>query len=304
MARRTNMILGRGRDNRLSRLMGLKDRENLRSSLLENWQPPSIDFELLEERSDARINLPAREDIQGAFEALVASQIVDVASAQSDTSSRVLDATNPELIPNRDFEGLVRKVVSRADKLREAVDELVEFDLELAFPPRDTRASDELPSKMRYMIEDEFDCLDPVFRPDDSDFLEYFSFRRTLDYLGNFKDKNQRFNNLYGKRWTEETDHDNFEYLVRRVVVALRKNGFSMALTVPTDVSPDYESPCVSVLMSMQECWNAALALEIDKNLYAPRALTYRQMLYLASKVLESIEQLQEVLFHLRMRRS
>ncbi len=290
MARRTHMVLGRGEKSWLRSLMGKTDRKAVRNLLEEKLQLPVLDFDTIEARSGSKIELTARDKIQGEFDDLLISQLAEIWRSRNETFS---SEYAQELIANRDFKDLIAKVSKSAAKLRELVDHLVEFDAELAFPPRDTRDADERPSRLRYSIDGELGRSDRVFRASNSDFIEYLCFRRTLDYLENFEDKNRPYNNWYSARWTDETDHNLFELLVRRVVVALRRSGFSMSLTVPTDVAPDYESPSVSVLLEVQEAWNTALAPEIEKGEYLSRTFSYRQMLYLASQILESIESLE-----------
>lgn len=299
MARRTHMVLGRGEKSRLNRLLGLIDRNSAHDILKELWQLPKLDYDAMEGRCGCTIPGKAKDKIQGEYEDLVVFQLVEVLPDFGPAFQQAFGALDRELMPHREFNELLEKLRKRAAKLREALDELVKFDPELAFPPRDTREEDEFPSRFRYSVEQRLGSFEPVFRADDNDFLEYLNFRKTLDYLEHFEDKNQRFNNWYSSRWTDETDHNLFELLARRVIVALRTSGFSMSLTVPTDVAPEYESPCISVLLSIQDTWNTAMAPAIEKRVYSSHKLSYRQMLYLTSKVLEDIENLEQVFANL-----
>lgn len=285
------MVVGRGEESWLRGFIGKSDRRAVRDLLKEQLQLPVLDFDTIEARCGSKIEPKAREKIQSEFDDLLIWQLAETWRIPNETFS---SEYAQELVTNRDFKDLIAKISKSAAKLRELVDHLVEFDAELAFPPRDTRDEGERPSRLRDLIDGELGSLERVFSANSSDFVEYLSFRRTLDYLEYFEDKNRPFNNWYSARWTDETDHSLFELLVRRVVVALRGSGFPMSKTVPTDVAPDYESPSVSVLLQVQEAWNAALASEIKKGEYSHRTLNYRQMLYLASQILEDIESLEQ----------
>ena len=302
MSRRAHIVYGRGGNASFGRRLGFGHFGDVYDFVEYHWKFPTIDFERAERRSGHRIEPLVQEEMQGEFERLLTGQLAVLLANSSELTKETFGVVKHGTLSNQEFKKLVRKLNSRARKFREALDELVAFDAELAFPPHDTRMPGEFPSSLRFQIDDDIAHLEPVFRPSEEDLLDYLSFRKTLDYFEYFEEKNRRFNNWYHERWTDADDHSLFELLVRRLFFKLRDSGFPTSLTVPTDVAPEYESPCVAVLLVVQDSWNEALGPTIDKGIYPMQQLNYRQMLYLISKILEDFARLQEAFASLRYR--
>ena len=301
MARRVRMVQGRGNKSDHNYRLGLVDRYSATKAIEGAIAFPKSCLEEVEERCGVAIPPDSKEEIAKEFEDLIMLQLIDFLPDTSHDASMVFGFSDLDRMRQSEFEKLVSRLKSRAEKLREAIDELVVFDADLAFPPRDTWVREEWENKrLRGVVETLTRSWKPSFKATEGDLFDYFTFRKTLDYFEHFEEKNGRFNNNFSARWTEVTDHGLFELLVRRVVIELRRSKFPISRTVPTDVSPDYEAPFISVLLAIQDSWNAALAPFREEFTASFPDYDYRRMLYLSSQVLEDLESWDEVLASIR----
>lgn len=297
MARRVRMVQGRGNKSDHNYRLGLVDRYSATKAIEGAIVFPKSCLEEVEERCGVAIPPDSKEEIAKEFEDLIMLQLIEFLPETSHDASMVFGFGDLDRMRKSEFEKLVARLKNRAEKLREAVDELVAFDTDLAFPPHDTRDRDEWDSsRLRGLVESLTLSWKPRFGATEHDLIDYFTFRKTLDYFERFEEKNRRFNNNYSARWTEETDHGLFELLVRRVVIELRRSKFPISRTVPTDVSPDYEAPFISVLLAIQNSWNAALDPFRTQFTSSFPDYDYRRMLYLSTQVLEDLESWDEAL--------
>lgn len=303
MARRKNLIAGRGNSPWFKTALGYQDIGTVERFLESRSEKVDLNFDIIERRCGRRIEDATRVDLQSALHVMLLGQRVELFPALASEFSSFLGYPYTDAKTERDFNDLVGRLGKHAAKFRATLDELVEFDSDLAIPPRNNRDLYPTVYSGQDAVDERFGLLDPAFEPEDVDFADYLTLRRWLDYYENFAGKNDTFNNSWSARWTDETGHDLFEMMIRRCVVALRKSGFPMGLAVPTDVTPDYESPAISILLEMQEAWNSALNVAVEAGGYEERSFNYRQMRYLTAQILASMERLENAFARTAARR-
>ncbi|UWQ94853.1 hypothetical protein K3728_14290 [Rhodobacteraceae bacterium M385] len=307
MARRKNLVVGRGNTSWFKTALGYQDIATVERFLESRSEKIDLDFDVIERRCGRRIEDATRVELQRALHMMLLGQRVELFPALASEFSSFVGYPYADAKTEREFNDLVARLGKHAAMLRATLDELIEFDSNLAIPPRNNRDLYPTEYSGRKSVDERFGLLDPSFNPEDVDFSDYLTVRRWLDYYEHFAGKNETFNNFWSSRWTDETGHDLFEKMIRRCVVALRKSGFPMGLAVPTDVAPDYESPAISVLLEMQEAWNSALTVAVDVGGYEERSFNYRQMRYLTAQILTDCERWEEVAVRVasaRMRQS
>ncbi|MEO9516084.1 MAG: hypothetical protein ABJH45_23930 [Paracoccaceae bacterium] len=296
MARRTRMVRGSGSGQKYDSHLGFRDWDALKAVLREHVEVSEIDFGEVERRAGCALPTNTIENLRSDFEGLAVAQLAEVFPTLSEKSELYFGSPKAEVVPRTHFLKLVKKLETHAANLKVTLDELAEFDVSLVFPPRNTRDESEFIFKLRIFLNQTLAEHTPSFEPNEEDMSDYLTFRRTLDYLEKFTEKNKPFNNHYNIRWQEDTDHGLFENLVRRWVVDLRRAGFPMSLTVPTDVAPEYESPIIAVLLYLQDVWNDLMEPASIGGTYLLPSYSYRNMLYLVKKILESLVSWDEIL--------
>jgi hypothetical protein len=304
MARRKKLVLGRGDQSWLRQALGFASAATTRATLREHGEEVELDFEAIERRCGRSIESVARAEIQEALSGMLLSLRGDLFRVEFEERTQIGGDPDVDTMPARDFDKLIARLEVQAALLRETIDELVQFDPELAFAPRNTREIDRNWLPKTSLLGEMLGVLEPTFSANEVDFFDYLTMRKLLDYFEHFTEKNAAFNNAYMARWTHETDHDTFDKLLRRCVVSLRRSGFPMGLAVPTDIAPEYESPAISVLLEIQEVWNVALSDVIATNGYQKRAYNYRQMRYLTAQILSDLESWEEVIARIVSKRT
>jgi hypothetical protein len=260
-----------------------------------DFEKPIFDFEAIESRTGLPLNIEHQDDINRAYEAYALSVLKQILFEATEKGEDFPAQPRGD-IDQSDFKALVIKTQKTASELRLLVDRLADFDTGLLARPYDNRDRSIYGSMGRHNIDEQLGCSDASHTIGAQDFSDYFAFRKSLDYFEKFEKCNERFNNFYDLRYSFEYDYSDFEFLIRQIVVSLRRGGYPITITIPTDSNPHYESPMIAALLEFQKQHNLQYGGVILGSATLEQHFNYRKFAHLVGLILRQIADLAEAM--------
>jgi hypothetical protein len=281
MSRRKTILFGRGLNERLNACLGFPEYERAGEVLAEiEFQEPQIDWSRIESLCDHEVSAYSRKEIDFAFEAEIGFRVRKAVTRQLSGPLPEDQTSESEFLKKAD------KIASLAQKLTTEIDELAEVGSALILRPKrkDGLTSVEEPEEFYAHVTGRTEV------PTSECFVDYYSFRKLLDYYANFSAMNGDFQSVLGDRFGRMRDYSWYETFVRRVVLALWPTNFPMTVTVPTDTNLDYVSPIILVLEELRRQFNE-LAEQLPLLADMHEEWTYRQHARLVLKLRDEFEE-------------
>lgn len=280
MGRRKTFLYGRAFEEKYQTALGFPEFERAGEVLSEiDFDPPKIDWSMIEANVDHEIPQYSRKEIDSAFDAELGFRV-------RKALTRGLSGEMPEdEMPESDFFRKSARIELLAQKLTKEIDDLAEIGTLLLVRPKrkDGLTSAEEPDRFYARIGAKTE------RPTSECFFDYYGFRKVLDYYACFSAQNGDFQSVVSDRFGQRPDYSWYEMLVRRVVLAFWPTNFPMTVTIPTDTNPEFSSPIILVLEELRSQLNE-LALSIPGFADMYEEWTYRQHARLVLKLREEFE--------------
>ena len=228
MSRRKTILFGRSLDERLTVPLGFPEYEHAGNVLAEiDFEVPKIDWSRIESLCEYEVSSYSRGEIDFAFEAEIGFRVRKVVTNELSGPMPEDETSEAEFLRKAD------RIALLAQKLKQEIDELAEIGSALVLRPKrkDGLTSAETPGKFYAQVTGRTEV------PTSECFVDYYSFRKLLDYYANFSAMNGDFQSIFGDRFGRMRDSPWYETFVRRVVLALWPTKFPMTVTIPTDTN-------------------------------------------------------------------
>lgn len=244
MVRRKTFFIGRNLEDRYDVALGVNEHVedgDIPSGI--DFEIPKIDWQTIQDLIVPKIPQYSRDEIDFLFEVELGFRVRRALTRKLSSEIRHDEFTESA------FQMKVARIEQLARKLIDEVNGLAEIGTSLLVRPKRKvgQTSAEAPSMFHAKV------LGRVDDPTTECFIDYYSFRKVLDYYSRFSELNDDFQSGLSDGFYRAPDYSWYETFVRRVVIAFLPTNFPLTVTIPTDTNPDFSSPIIVILERLRD---------------------------------------------------